>query len=163
MRNYFPKRTSGAPCDTLSKQVEKVHVQRGKKSSKDMASSRNLVSIIGAVASPKMGGRNKVSGRVSVPCWYATPVAIASWKPLKIRWKSKSDDVPVGFIAPLLRQCYALYAVAEGWLFLDIGWFVLFFRWSISWDDTHVIPICKIQYNVFKFSQFSIWFFWHFY
>ena len=28
---------------------------RGKKSSKDMASSRNLVSTIGALASPKMG------------------------------------------------------------------------------------------------------------
>ena len=26
-----------------------------------------------------------------------------------------------------LRQCIALFAVAEGWLLLDIGWFVLFF------------------------------------
>ena len=32
------------------------------------------------------GGRNQVSGRVSVPCWYmyATPVANAPWKPLII-------------------------------------------------------------------------------
>ena len=30
------------------------------------------------------GGRNQVSGRVSVPCWHATPVANAPWKPLII-------------------------------------------------------------------------------
>ena len=37
-------------------------------------------------------------------------------------------DVPVGFIAPPnLRQCIALFAVAEGWLLLDIGWSVLTF------------------------------------
>ena len=60
---------------------------RGDRSSKDMASSRNLVSTIGAQASPKMGGggRNQVSGRVSVPYWYATPVANAPWTPLIIR------------------------------------------------------------------------------
>ena len=36
--------------------------------------------------SPKMGGggRNQVSGMVSVPCWHATPVANAPWKPLII-------------------------------------------------------------------------------
>ena len=51
-----------------------------------MASSRNLVSTIGALASPKSqnGGRNQVSGRVSVPCWHATPVANAPLKPLII-------------------------------------------------------------------------------
>ena len=27
-----------------------------------------------------------------------------------------------------LRQCIALFAVAEGWLLLDIGWFVLFLK-----------------------------------
>ena len=31
------------------------------------------------------GGWNQVSGRVSVPCWHATPVANAQWKPFKIR------------------------------------------------------------------------------
>ena len=50
---------------------------RGEKSSKNMASSRNLFSTIGAQASPTMEGRNQVSGRVSVPCWHATPVANA--------------------------------------------------------------------------------------
>ena len=46
---------------------------QGEKSSKDMASSRNLVSTIGAQASPKKGGRNQVFGRVRVPCLHATP------------------------------------------------------------------------------------------
>ena len=31
-----------------------------------------------------------MSGRVSVPCWLATPVANAPWKPLIIRWRSSS-------------------------------------------------------------------------
>ena len=57
---------------------------RGEKSSKDMASSRNLVSTIGAFRKSQNGGRNQVSGRVSVPCWHATPVANAPWKPLII-------------------------------------------------------------------------------
>ena len=30
------------------------------------------------------GGANQVSGRVSVPCWHATPIANAPWKPLII-------------------------------------------------------------------------------
>ena len=40
----------------LKGKIEKVpRGIRGEKSSKDMASSRNLVSTIGALASPKMG------------------------------------------------------------------------------------------------------------
>ena len=40
----------------LRSKIEKVpRGIRGEKSSKDMASSRNLVSTIGALASPKMG------------------------------------------------------------------------------------------------------------
>ena len=40
----------------LGSKIEKVpRGIRGEKSSKDMASSRNLVSTIGALASPKMG------------------------------------------------------------------------------------------------------------
>ena len=34
------------------------------------------------MASSQNGGRNQVSGRVSAPCWHATPVANAPWKPL---------------------------------------------------------------------------------
>ena len=43
---------------------------QGEKSSKDMASSRNLVSTIGDKQVPKWG--DQVSGRVSVPCWLAS-------------------------------------------------------------------------------------------
>ena len=42
---------------------------------------------------------------------------------------SKLYDVPVGFVHhpyDILRLCIALLTVAGGWLFLDIGWFVLF-------------------------------------
>ena len=42
---------------------------------------------------------------------------------------SKLYDVPVGFVSPLLfRKCIAIFAVAEGWLLLDIGCFVLFLK-----------------------------------
>ena len=56
---------SGTPWSTSSDTYQVVEIQskiekvprgiRGEKSSKDMASSRNLVSTIGALASPKMG------------------------------------------------------------------------------------------------------------
>ena len=42
-----------------------------------------------SISKSQNGGRNQVSGRVSVPCWHATPVANAPWKPLVIRWRSK--------------------------------------------------------------------------
>ena len=43
---------------------------------------------------------------------------------------SKLYDVHVGLVplSSLLRLCIALFAVAEGWLLLDIGWFVLFLK-----------------------------------
>ena len=63
---------------SLSK-IEKVpRGIRGEESSKDIASSKNLVSTIGAQASPKMG--DQVSGRVSVPGWHVTPIANAPLK-----------------------------------------------------------------------------------
>ena len=72
--------------DIRMSKIEKVpRGIQGEKSSKDMASSRNLVSTIGAQASPKKGGRNQVFGRVRVPCLHATPVSNAQWKPLIIR------------------------------------------------------------------------------
>ena len=74
-----------AKRQTRRSKIEKVpRGIRGEKSSKDMASLRNLVSTIGAQASPTMVGRNQVSGRVSVPCWHATSVANGPWKPLII-------------------------------------------------------------------------------
>ena len=47
---------------------------------------------------------------------------------------------------PILRLNIAHYAVAEGWLLLDIRWFVLlfeeiiFFRWQ-TYDFYFIIPI----------------------
>ena len=42
---------------------------------------------------------------------------------LPLHTLSKLYDVPVGFVntPSILRQCIALFAVAEGWLLLDIG------------------------------------------
>ena len=69
----------------LRSKIEKVpRGIRGEKSSKDMASTRNLVLTIGALAIPKMGDGTRCPERVSVPCLHATPVANAPWKPLII-------------------------------------------------------------------------------
>ena len=51
-----PGNTENTDVETITCKIEKVpRGIRGEKSSKDMASSRNLVSTIGALASPKMG------------------------------------------------------------------------------------------------------------
>ena len=64
----------------VSSKIEKVpRGIQGEKSGKEMTSSRNPISTIGAQVSPKNGGRNQVSGRVSVPCWCATAVAHHHW------------------------------------------------------------------------------------
>ena len=49
-----------------------------------------FLSTFGAQASPQKGGRNQVSERVSAPCWLATPIANAPWKPPIIRWRSST-------------------------------------------------------------------------
>ena len=66
----------------LSK-IEKVpRGIRGEKSSKDMASSRNLVSTIGAQASPTMGDGTKCpEGKAAFPAGMPHPLqSIALWK-----------------------------------------------------------------------------------
>ena len=60
-----------SPCLVIGKIEKLPRGIQGEKLSKDMASSRNLVSTIGAQSSYKKG-KNQVSGRVSVPCWVAT-------------------------------------------------------------------------------------------
>ena len=42
------------------------------------------------ISKSNKGGRNQVSGMVSVPFWHLTPVANTPWKPLVIRWRSGS-------------------------------------------------------------------------
>ena len=52
----YVKKLHRVPYLAFGSKIEKVpRGIRGEKSSKDMASSRNLVSTIGALASPKMG------------------------------------------------------------------------------------------------------------
>ena len=57
---------------------------------------------------------------------------------------SKLYDVPVGFVPsfPISKLCIALFAVAEGWLLLDIGWFVLFFVIH-TYSLCHVEPVVR--------------------
>ena len=47
-----------------------------------------------------------------------------------------------------LRQCIALFAVAEGWLLLDIWWFVLFLYW--------IIIQCKLAIIQYKWALNTI-------
>ena len=47
----------------------------------DKTSSGEIGLDIRTHASPKVG-QDQVSGGVSVPCWHATPVADALWKPI---------------------------------------------------------------------------------
>ena len=66
---------------------------------------------------------------------YLMYLNIASYlfgKKIKSKLGNKLYAVPVGFVPPpfFLRLCIALFAVAEGWLLLDIGWFFLFL-WMI--------------------------------
>ena len=59
--------------------VWKRHGKFGKSGLNDWSISKSL-----------KAGQKQVSGRVSVPCCHATPVANAQWKPLVIRWRSSS-------------------------------------------------------------------------
>ena len=55
----------------------------------DKTSSGKIGLDIRTHASPKVG-QDQVSGGVRVPCWHATPVADALWKPIS---GEKSDSV----------------------------------------------------------------------
>ena len=52
--------------------------------SRDKTSSGEIGLDIRTHASPKVG-QDQVSGRVSVLCWHAAPVAYVLWKPCTIR------------------------------------------------------------------------------
>ena len=49
--------------------------------SRNKTSQGDIGLNIRTLASPKVG-QDQVSGGVSVPCWHATPVADAPWKPI---------------------------------------------------------------------------------
>ena len=64
----------GSSKSIRESKIEKVpRGIRGEKSSKDMASSRNLVSTIGALASPKMGDRIIRSSTVHIARYSQAP------------------------------------------------------------------------------------------
>ena len=78
-------------CNTANYQARsrKYRWVQGEKFSKDTASLSNLISTIGAQASPKRGMEPGVrKGKRSL--MHATSVANAPWKPLTIRWRSSS-------------------------------------------------------------------------
>ena len=67
-----------------------------------------------------------------IPCVRLTEEFLRNYVPKRpsdapLQTLSILYDVPVGFVTPppILRLCIALFAVAEGWLLLDIGLFVL--------------------------------------
>ena len=47
-------------------------------------------------------------------------------------------------------MCIALFAVAEGWLLLDIGWFVLFLKFK---DDPYTVSLDRDTDPQCLFSQ----------
>ena len=72
---------------------------------------------------------------------------------VKIIWYSRWFCIP-----PLLRQCIVIFAVAEGWLLLDIGWFVLFlscFRAFEFRTSLGAFILLRLKYNVSTFAVVS--------
>ena len=64
----------------MESKIEKVpRCIRGEKSSKDMASSRNLVSTIGALASPKMGDGTRCPEGKAFPAGMPHPLQMLHW------------------------------------------------------------------------------------
>ena len=73
------------------------------------------------------------------PRWemiYQKSVGCTVSNSVKIIWCSLWFCTP-----PYLSQCIALFAVTEGWLLLDIGWFVLFYHFVLTERD------CKVIHN----------------
>ena len=66
-------------CTTRQKQKYRGMFENQK--SRNKTSSGDIGLNIRTLASPKVG-QDQVSGGVSVPCWHATPVADALWKPI---------------------------------------------------------------------------------
>ena len=59
---------------------------------------------------------------------------------------------PLVLYPPLfLRQCIAIFAVAEGWLLLDIGWFVLFLHVKVQVLNNHSLLGWTKTYDLNEF------------
>ena len=128
----------------MNSKIEKVpRGIRGEKSSKDMASSSNLVSTIGAQASPLIG-RNQVSWRVSVPCWHATPVANAPWKPLIIGEGSSSVSRSWNW--------WKVWLVVKSLLVKDQN--VILHSWERYFILLNNIPVSTIKLPEWRFQAF---------
>ena len=70
----------------------------------------------------------------------------------------KLYDVPVGFVAPPpppphLRHSIALYVVAEGWLLLAIGWFVLFLSTIVVYHPASAWKIHRVVHISYAMLQ----------
>ena len=70
---------------------------------------------------------------------------------------SKVYDIPVRCVTPpsRLRQCFASFPVAEGWLLLDIGRFVLFLTMHCSSLRVFAIRLHQIS-SIFTVLRFIL-------
>ena len=64
----------------------------------------------------QQGWRNHVSGRASVPCWHATPVANAPWKPLIIRWSRSTQGCWFLLLLNIHKYTFSCSMWHESWL-----------------------------------------------
>ena len=77
------------------------------------------------------------------PTWHNMQWSHQALPDFVLHTLSKFYDVPVGFEPPLiLRLNIAYFTVAEGWLLLDIGWFVLFVTDLEQWHFVLKRPGC---------------------
>ena len=70
---------------------------------------------------------------------------------------SKLYDVPVGFVLPPPPILRLNIAVAEGWLLLDIGWFVLFSK-IIRHSTRYFLRLIKMSSKLYLSSRIITYF-----
>ena len=128
--------------DVDTNKIEKVPKSiQGEEPRKDTASSVKLVSTIGA--SFQKGECNQVSGRVSFPCWLATPVANAPWKPSVIRWKSSPYQGHDNW--------WKVWLVGKSLLVKDQN--VIYHSWEGDFILLNKIPVSTINLSEWRFKS----------